>query len=498
MSENRIPRKHLTRATGSRSWFVRGAIISLLLAVPVLLFFARAQPVLAYSIGTYDQCSNDDGDGYSSGDTGCRWINGNLQSNNSTYVEGDATVQRLWLTDFVPGSSHTITFKYGTTKGGKHAYDFLTTWDWSEDWITVADRCQDITGCVAAATESTINIPVDPNAGGFDTGTRQFVMRGGSFTAITTPTITSGSYAGDSETIITVTFTVGPSSGDMCETKQGVTTCGIALWFGAHVAAQANWGTGNGAGSISGSPYHVALDAIDGGAIGQRDNQMQAGVVTAIPNGTITIIKDVIITDPDPQDFDFVLTNNSTITENFSLDDDNDGTLPSQQSFSVPPGTWTATETVPAAWTLQDITCVDPTGNTTTNLGTATATINLASNETVTCTFTNRLTPTAFRLDSFKGVARAKNIKLKWRTANEFDVVGFNLLRSTSRKGTYAPVNTQLLPAENSGQTTGTRYVFKDSTALSGQKYFYQLQIMGETSELERSDLIKVRKPPAP
>ena len=32
------------------------------------------------SIGTYDQCSNDDGDGYASGDTGCRWINGNSQA----------------------------------------------------------------------------------------------------------------------------------------------------------------------------------------------------------------------------------------------------------------------------------------------------------------------------------------------------------------------------------------------------------------------------------
>jgi hypothetical protein len=47
------------------------------------------------SIGTYDQCSNDDGDGFATDDTGCRWINGNLQSNNSTYWEGDATVQRV-------------------------------------------------------------------------------------------------------------------------------------------------------------------------------------------------------------------------------------------------------------------------------------------------------------------------------------------------------------------------------------------------------------------
>ena len=53
------------------------------------------------SIGLYDQCSNDDGDGYAGGgDTGCRWINGNLNRNNSTYYEGDATVQRAWLTAY--------------------------------------------------------------------------------------------------------------------------------------------------------------------------------------------------------------------------------------------------------------------------------------------------------------------------------------------------------------------------------------------------------------
>ena len=301
------------------------------------------------AIGTYDQCSNDAGTGYTSGDTGCRWINGNLQSNNSVYVEGDATVQRAWLTDFAPGSTHTITFKYGTTKGGKHAYDFLTTWDWSEDWITVADRCQGITGCTTTA-ENTLAIPVDPNAGGFDAAIadRHFTMRGGTLTSATTPLIVSGDYTGDSETAITVTFTVA-NSGDMCATKSGSTTCAVAIWFGAHVATQANWGLGQGAGNISGSPYHVALDAIDGSAVGQRDNQMQAGVVTFIPNGTIVIVKDAI--PDDAQDFSFNLTNGSTINQNFSLDDDADPTLPNSQTFSVPPGTWTVNCT---AWSLYD------------------------------------------------------------------------------------------------------------------------------------------------
>ena len=91
------------------------------------------------AVDAYDQCSNDDGDGYATGDTGCRWINGALNASNSTYQEGDSTVQRLSLDGFAPGSSHTVTVQYGTTKQGKHAYDFLTKWSHSENWITLAD-----------------------------------------------------------------------------------------------------------------------------------------------------------------------------------------------------------------------------------------------------------------------------------------------------------------------------------------------------------------------
>ena len=192
---------------------------------------------------------NDDGDGYATGDTGCRWINGNLlNANNSIYNEGDATVQRLWLTGFAPGSTHTVQFKYGTTKGGKHAYDFLTTWNWSEDWITDADRCEGIAGCLDASGESKLDIPPDPRVpDSFQpsaAGDRQFVICGGTFpeeNGATEPAIFSGSYGGDSETIIEVTFTVA-NDGPMCATKSGVTTCDVAVWFGAHVAAQANWG----------------------------------------------------------------------------------------------------------------------------------------------------------------------------------------------------------------------------------------------------------------
>ena len=244
------------------------------------------------SIGSYDQCSNDDGDGYASGDTGCRWIFGNLEHNNATYAEGEATVQRLWLEDLLPGSQHTVTLKYGTTKGGKHAYDYLTTWNYSENWITDADLCEDIDangnnaggGCTLWGADDLFPIPVDPNAAFaaenpdvVQPAGRNFTMRNGDITAASTPTVVSGDYASDSETVITVTFTVGNNS-NACVTKQGTTTCSVALWFGAHIALSDEWASG-GAASIDGSPYHVALDKVDSASVGQRDNQMQAKTV---------------------------------------------------------------------------------------------------------------------------------------------------------------------------------------------------------------------------
>jgi SdrD B-like domain/Prealbumin-like fold domain len=347
------------------------------------------------SIGTYDQCSNDDGDGYASGDTGCRWTNGNIQSNNSTYFEGDSTIQRLWIEGYVPGSTHTVTFKYGTTKGGSHAYDYLTTWNASENWTTIADRCQDIAGCTMA-TEATAAMQNDPNVTDTiePTGTsRLFTIRGGTITNVSVPSIVSGSYAGDSETLVTVTFTVGPSNGSMCSTKkvqgQDVTSCGMALWFGAHVAKGSEWTAFNGttgAGAIAGSPYHVALDSEDGAAVGQRDNQMSAAAIVQV--SSITIVKDAVPNDA--QDFSFTTTGSGL--SNFSLDDDGDGTLPNTRTFTgLSAGTYTVTEGATSGWNLTNLVCVDPTTNTTVNLGTRSASINLAAGENVTCTYTNTL-----------------------------------------------------------------------------------------------------------
>ncbi|MBI5019088.1 hypothetical protein HZB58_02350, partial [Candidatus Gottesmanbacteria bacterium] len=343
------------------------------------------------AVDQYSQCANDTGTGYTSGDTGCQWINGNLQSNNSAYYEGDATPQRLYLTGLINGT-HTVVIKYGTTKGGKHAYDFVTDDTFSESWITNAEFCEGLTGfgdCATLTPNLSSLIPTDSNAGGFDVAqaNRHFKIRNGNFVSVGTPTLISGSYAGDSETTILLTFNVDTNT---CANKvvdhgknPNPDECPVLITWGEHVSKQSDWGTGNSAVNISGSPYHVSLETVDGASAGSRDNQMQAGAI----KGSITIIKD---SQPNSaQDFSFTTTR--TGLTSFNLDDDADVTLSNTKFFgNLDAGSYTVSEIAATGWTLSNITCVDPTQNSTSGLPTApTATINLAAGENITCTFTN-------------------------------------------------------------------------------------------------------------
>ena len=107
------------------------------------------------------------------------------------------------------------------------------------------------------------------------------------------------------------------------------------------------------------------------------------------PTGTITIDKAVV-------------GNNASTTQAFGFTDNIPGTVANMsasdpvQSFTVPVGSYTVSEnTPPTHWALDTpngLACVDPSGGTTLNQGTREATIALAQNETVACTWTNRYT----------------------------------------------------------------------------------------------------------
>ena len=54
-----------------------------------------------------------------------------MQSSNSTFYEGQSTLQRLFLLDIPtdPTGKYKLTFKHLATKGSINAYDFVTGWN---------------------------------------------------------------------------------------------------------------------------------------------------------------------------------------------------------------------------------------------------------------------------------------------------------------------------------------------------------------------------------
>src|SRR6266576_7299351 len=85
------------------------------------------------------------------------WQNGNLGPENSHYREGDSVPFRAALTnlDASAGNTHTLVIQYDTLQSGKHAYDYLTSFNATE---TNADPVHDISG---TTTGNCYPIPVD-------------------------------------------------------------------------------------------------------------------------------------------------------------------------------------------------------------------------------------------------------------------------------------------------------------------------------------------------
>lgn len=101
---------------------------------------------------------------------------------------------------------------------------------------------------------------------------------------------------------------------------------------------------------------------------------------TDTKRGAIIVQKQVLGTDA---------TFNFTGSQAFSIATQGGAGVDNSTFASVAPGTYTITESALAHYSLTGLACADPTSDSTTNLGTLTATVNLAAGETVTCTFTN-------------------------------------------------------------------------------------------------------------
>lgn len=311
------------------------------------------------------------------------WINGDLNANNSHYREGDAVPFRVVLTNLSVGA-HTLLIEYDNTENTEHAYDYLTSFDVTQ---TLADPTLG-TGITSAA--SLFPIPTDPSLAlaspavtPLPQAQRQMAIWNGIITNVqyvagpaVGPTSPEGTHL---QTQVLISFNV-------------VASTAVIAW-GGHLASVLDWGVGDSAGALSGAPYHMRLQELDGDHTGNQERSVHAA---AIGSGIITVIKDAV--PDDAQDFAFTTTS-TTLTGlgSFTLDDDgdpNNGTSNQIVFTGLFPGTYTITEGATSGWTLTHIDLVESgKKDGSTDLGSRTATIELETAETATVTFTNAPVP---------------------------------------------------------------------------------------------------------
>ncbi len=363
----------------------------------------------------FDQCANDDNPTPAGQ---CNWIGSILQGNNSTYFEGMSVPQRILYQGITTPGAHTISFAYSYTKGGTHAYDFLTSLNQGNGGfspgITNLDKCDGLSGGDATAcnalvgtTATNVSIPNDPfdskdSPPGVGTGTTQTQKENwyqGQYGSREISVHSSNAFSGG---LISLSHTVGADA-DTGDSDVNVTLnfnlagcsaaspCDLLIFFSGHLAVTgsinnngADWGQPLGSSNINGGPYHIKGLKFDGDG-GSLDNQI-AGADIILP-GTIVINKNTTGADGT---FNFSSTGGSTVPSSFSIT--TSGNSGSQTFNNVLAGNYTVAEVSPGGgFSFSNLVCSDPTTNTTVNLNTRTASINVAPGETVSCTFTNTL-----------------------------------------------------------------------------------------------------------
>lgn len=400
-----------TQRTNNKEKRMTLSLLAVFALIAVIAFLARAaSPLEAAGKPSIDleQCSNDD----PTCDTAnpSEWITGNLGTSDSDYKEGDAVAYRSVLKNLVVGQTYKVSLEWDTTKSGKHALDYLTSFDFTE---TTADPCA---GVSCGGGQSTLAIPMDPSisaamvtqssgqnftvfGGTFPAGGTVVNNTGGNLCGTNSCTIGSnpssysltGAYASDSSTSISVFITATHQT--------------AVLAWGGHIASRTDWGLDKSAATIAGSPYHMRaigfLCSSDKScSAGSMDRSLSSAAVV-LP-ATITIVKQA--TSEGTTEFSFSAS--PAPLEKFVLVDD--GTTKNTKVFSgiTTFGTYVVTENSATGWDFDSASCSisqQSTGSTT--VEGATATIELGEGENVLCTFYNEPTPApALSLDKTSSV----------------------------------------------------------------------------------------------
>jgi hypothetical protein len=273
------PNKYKTRFQGASTLhkntrtrlFSRMGVRGLLLATGILALLVSGWSMLAAPASpaiNLDQASN--GGIGKTPVSPVGWENGNQNGQKAHYNEGESIPYRARITGLTATKTYRATFGYDITHSSKHAIDYITSNNRISETVNPCRNdgaaADDVSPCVGGASNTSGTGSVIPAPTGDPApGTQLKDIANASFNSIVpTPQrvsifngevsevvfITEGDPSlAQSETTFRVTFTASSST--------------VVLSWGGHIARAFDWGAGNSATGISGSPYHTRAKSLD-------------------------------------------------------------------------------------------------------------------------------------------------------------------------------------------------------------------------------------------
>ncbi len=228
------------------------------------------------------------------------WVNGNANGQKAHWREGEFISYRATVTG-VSAAEHTLRIQYDTVHGSKHAIDYIGSFDATETTGSATsfnanqnDPCAD----VLPSSECDPSNPVDTEpidsailidcGGSSSSGSVTQISGDIAIWGPSGTTLGDMSYfaqnvvsgTGKCSTTVDIKFTPGSASST------------VVIAWGGHIASEADWGDGNSASFISGSPYHMRLVSLDGQSTGAQDRALSTSAVVFTPTISTAILRD--------------------------------------------------------------------------------------------------------------------------------------------------------------------------------------------------------------
>ncbi|MCL6257633.1 S8 family serine peptidase [Aquiflexum sp. TKW24L] len=198
------------------------------------------------------------------------WATGNSNNSNSHFFESQSIPYRLTISKIRADFKGVIEIEWDTRTNGKSAIDYITGFD------RICEVVEPVPGLPFGSNAYQYATIPAPGAGSgmpaasfnqIPESDRMLAIHGGQLGTISyvvqqSPTSTSAI------TRLRINFTANG-------TLSGPNNSVVIAW-GGHIASAEDWGEGNSASSIDGSPYHTRVVSLNGKSIGSQDRSVQA------------------------------------------------------------------------------------------------------------------------------------------------------------------------------------------------------------------------------